>query len=384
MNILHIIIRLEITDGGPSQGLAALATAQARQGDNVTILPCTTSGNKMVLEPGNYGTLKVLKPPTNKKIIFPNLDLKNAIEKEIKHADIVHVHGTWRYYVIVVDKLSKKFNIPFIIRPAGNLGRIPRKNKGFLKWPYFTFIEKPIINRAKAIHCCTNKELLELEDLKLKPKKFVIPQPVDNSLINIKPNLDKLKEVCPNLKEDDILLLYLGRISWIKRLPLLVKGFAQISKEFYNSHLVVAGTWEDMNLIKELKAIITSTNNSQRITILGMVEGEIKATLFKRANLFVQPSMHENFGLSVAEALSYGKPCLVSDGVGLSEEIKNFKAGLIFQGNIESLVSSLREILSNPNLLEEFTNNTLKFKDFFNSDSIARKIKLEYKSVLTK
>jgi glycosyltransferase involved in cell wall biosynthesis len=50
----------------------------------------------------------------------------------------------------------------------------------------------------------------------------------------------------------------------------------------------------------------------------------------KRTTVFVQPSAHENFGASIAEALLFGKACIVSDGVGLSEDIALEKAGLVF------------------------------------------------------
>ena len=160
--------------------------------------------------------------------------MKKIIDRLVAEHDIVHIHGNWRYHLVFAAKSSIKNSTPYIIRPGGSLGRIPRASKAFIKTPYFNIIEKRYFNKASAIHCTSIKELNELEEIKLKPRKFVIPQPVlFNSLT--KP-VDKrlLEEISPCFKSDTPYILYLGRIGWIKRLPLLVEAFVKITNErFY-------------------------------------------------------------------------------------------------------------------------------------------------------
>lgn len=378
MRILHVAIRLAESDGGPPQGLVSLAKAQSLQGDDVTILPCSSSGGRMAIEPGVYGKLTVLEPPTNGKVIWPNGKLKRLLVSLAKDMDIVHIQGSWRYHLIAASAAARSAGIPYVVRPAGHLGRVPRKSKAYVKAPYFAFIERPIFQKASALHCCTTKELRELEDIKLSSRCFVAPLPVDDSLVDVDADTNFIKKICPGLADSDIMLLYLGRIGWIKRLPILAEAFTKISDKFKNSHLVLAGPWEEPKIIDDIKAIIRESNLRSRVHLPGMVKGGAKVALLKRATVFVQPSSHENFGLSVAEALLFGKACVVSDGVALSDDIAQAKAGLVFCGKAEPLAEALDKMLSDDTFRHSCEDAAKRVCEKFKPDAVVRKLKEEY------
>ncbi|MHC4255135.1 MAG: glycosyltransferase [Planctomycetota bacterium] len=260
MRILHVIVRLAEVDGGPPRGLINLAKAQASLGEQVTILPCSSSGGRMLVEPGTYGNLTILKPTADNRLMIPSHRLDQILRSLAKEAEIVHIHGSWRYHLISASKASRRTGTAYIVRPAGNLGRIPRNHKNYIKLLYFKLIEKSYFQKAQALHCTTNKELHELSDMKLSPRSFVLPMPIDDSLTELETPSDCIEQMCPGLEPDGPLLVYLGRIARIKRLHLLTDAFVTISDQFRNSHLVLAGPWEDQDVAENIKATVNKAN----------------------------------------------------------------------------------------------------------------------------
>ena len=66
---------------------------------------------------------------------------------------------------------------------------------------------------------------------------------------------------------------------------------------------------------------------------------------YQSADLFILPSHSENFGVSVAEALSNGIPCVVSKGAPW-KILDEKKAGWWIDNSVEMLTKNLISILS--------------------------------------
>jgi glycosyltransferase involved in cell wall biosynthesis len=66
-----------------------------------------------------------------------------------------------------------------------------------------------------------------------------------------------------------------------------------------------------------------------RVIFTGALRGRRKLEALVDADVFCLPSEHENFGISVIEAMAAGCPVVVSENVGLKEEIRQCGAGSI-------------------------------------------------------
>ena len=382
MKILHLIIRLAAKDGGPPHGLLTLAKAQANLGDDVAILPCTSQGGKPVIEQGVYGNLTVYPAPTDNNILLPNKALKKNIEQLVSEYDIVHLHNSWRYHLVVAKQAAIRAGKPYIVSPEGNMGRIPRAHKRLTKWLYYKLFEKSVLENASAIHCFSQKELDEIRDLNLSPRHFVVSQPVESDLINSKPDYEKLKEALPGISEGDVCILYLGRIVKIKNLFVLVKSFIKIADKIKNSHLVLAGPWDDDNLIEDMKALIESNNLQDRLHLPGMVTGRLRVAVFERATIFAQPSLHESFGISVAEALLMGLPCVVNRSVALSDDIEQSNAGLVFDKSSDIMAEKMEILLTDSKLREKSSRCAKNLANKFDPVYIAKQFREEYQKCI--
>lgn len=383
MRILHVILSLAEAIGGPTRALANLARAQAAAGHEVCVLPCRRLPGPQTLETGSDGRLRVCAPVTDAPLLLPCRPLRHRLTELARSAEIIHVHGTWRYHVLAAANAAEAAGIRYLVRPAGNLGVATRRSKGWLKMPYFRLIERPVLNRAAAIHCCSRKEQHELSGLGLRPRTFVVPMPVQSDLRDLKPDDAALARCCPHLPVDAPVVLYLGRVAWTKQLDVLLEAFITLHRDLPEWHLVIAGPHEDASITAALRRRIDETGLDRRVWLPGLVRGGAKAALLRRAALYVQPSTHENFGMSVAEAMLFGIPCVVTRGVALADDVEAAGAGLVCAPRPESLAVALRKMMSDADLRRRSGEAALRLAERFTPQQVVAQLDREYRRCLS-
>ncbi len=161
------------------------------------------------------------------------------------------------------------------------------------------------------------------------------------------PKVIKLKHA---LNGEDY-ILYVGRISPEKEIHTLIEAY---SKSGIEAPLVLAGSGDHSdNYYQTIKAFVDKFNDKTmrarrkaRIIMTGLAQGRELEELYGNAVMFVLPSTVEGMSIALAEAMSYGNICLVSDipqnNVVVSQHGFCFPAG-----DMESLRDSLRGIISN-------------------------------------
>lgn len=105
-------------------------------------------------------------------------------------------------------------------------------------------------------------------------------------------------------------------VGLVNRENLLRKGllpFVQAAKFLPDVRFVHAGPWLD-NSIAKLREEATSN-----VEFLGFVSDELLADLYRDASVYVQASLHEGFGMSLAEAMAAGCIPVVTQCTALPE-----------------------------------------------------------------
>jgi glycosyltransferase involved in cell wall biosynthesis len=118
------------------------------------------------------------------------------------------------------------------------------------------------------------------------------------------------------------LLLYVGRVSKEKNLPVLVDAMQMLTARNLDLHLVIVG---DGPYRKEMEQKLAST----KATFTGYKSGEQLTHLFASADIFVLPSTTDTFGNVVLEAQASGLPVIVSNVGGPREMIDAGATGLV-------------------------------------------------------
>jgi glycosyltransferase involved in cell wall biosynthesis len=92
---------------------------------------------------------------------------------------------------------------------------------------------------------------------------------------------------------------------------------------------------------------LAATLSVQRLSIEEPVYGDCKLDVMRTADIFVLPTLNENFGITVAEALAAGTPVIATKGSpwsGLEAE----GCGWWIEHGVEPLATALRQSMSMP------------------------------------
>ena len=87
---------------------------------------------------------------------------------------------------------------------------------------------------------------------------------------------------------------------------------------------------------------------SDRVSILGReVLGADKYHLLRKCRALVLPSISENFGNVVLEAMAQAKPVIVSRGVGAAKLVEAHDCGIVVQPDAHAISLAIRQMFSN-------------------------------------
>ena len=137
-------------------------------------------------------------------------------------------------------------------------------------------------------------------------------------------------------------LLYVGRVSKEKNLPLLVEVFKEVCRESKDVHLVVVGDGPYLAAMKEETAGLPCTFTGYR-------HGEELVEIYASCDIFIFPSTTDTFGNVILEAQASGLPVIVTDEGGPIENMIAGQTGLLVPGNdSKNLVRAIRELVGDP------------------------------------
>ena len=128
-----------------------------------------------------------------------------------------------------------------------------------------------------------------------------------------------------------------------------------------------------------VKKLIKDNDVQDIVTLSDAVIGAEKEKILLNADIFIQTSRSEGMPLGILEALSYGVPCLVTDGTCLGDIIQKYNAGWVAQTRSESIAEKLVEAITENNLWSEKSKNSVKLiEDNFSWENISKKTIDEY------
>jgi len=277
--------------------------------------------------------------------------LGRIIDEEVRWADLVTIHTLWSYTTASAARACSSAGVPYILRPAGMLDEWSLSQKRIKKQIYASLIERRTINQAAALWFTSEEERRGAKSFNYQTRAFVVPLGVALADYLHLPEKGVFRKQFLNCSEKRI-VLYLGRLAPKKQPDLALKAFADLSGEFEDCILVAAGP-DEHGYIEKLKDLSVSLRIQDRVVFTGDLQRHEVVAALNDADVFVLPSLHENFGVAVIEAMASGTPVIVSNRVALGSVIRSSAAGLVIEPTVDALRSSLRHILSNPAIGED-------------------------------
>ncbi len=309
--------------------------------------------------------------------IFISPELRGAIKNNIKNYDIVHLNTYRGLETIFAWKCAKKYKIPYVTSPRGSILRIMKKQK--LKYLYDILWGYNILKDSKKIIAQSLVEAKQCETMNVKKGKIeIIPNGIDLSEFKKLPKRKNFRKKY-SIDNDEKIILFLGRINKIKGLDILVKAFANLEKEVNNIRLVIIGP--DDGYLNDLKNQINLLNISDKILLTGSLFGKEKLEAYVDADIYVLPSIYENFPNSVLEACAIGLPIVMTNACGLTNVINN-KAGYAVPYDDSQLQSTIKRLLINDKIRKKFGKAGKKIAKKFTWERSGKLLENIYKNIL--
>jgi len=165
-------------------------------------------------------------------------------------------------------------------------------------------------------------------------------------------------------------ILFVNRVKKYKGIDTLIKAFKIVKKEISEARLIVAGTGDDLERLKQE----VKEDNIKDIEFSGFVSDEKKQELMEKAWVFVNPSFKEGWGIVNIEASYYGLPIIGSNVAGIRDSIKNHESGELFSyGNAKELARKLVDMLKDDKKRKKLGSNGKKWAKQFSWESSADK-----------
>jgi len=183
------------------------------------------------------------------------------------------------------------------------------------------------------------------------------------------------KEIKNFKKNNKSYLLYVGNAYPHKNLENLIIAFNKLIQERKDLYLILVG--EKDYFYKKLQ---NKFYNPQKIIFTDFVSDKDLISLYKKASLYVFPSLYEGFGLPPLEAMSYGIPVLSSQASCLPEILGD--AALYFNPeNIDDISEKIKYVLDNKNIQEKLISKGFEQIRKYKWNKMAQETLKIYKSV---
>jgi glycosyltransferase involved in cell wall biosynthesis len=331
---------------GVAGNLNVQLEAAERLGKDCTLVTCDADnhpngkGRKNfkpigVYEPTDYPGVKLYYPP------FPEM-LDYCYRENFSHIHAA-TPGPIGLAALAIARILRlplvatyHTSLPEYLEALTGDGSIAEMSWTYLLWFY---------DQASIILTPSKYAANELAEKGVDPAKIrLVPRGVD--IEKFHPDKAPRMAVSENGSRPKKTLLYVGRISREKNLPLLVNVFKDLNDMANNIQLMVVGDGPyRTEMVKELKGL--------PCTFTGCLEGDRLSAAYASADLFVFPSATDTFGTVVLEAQASGLPVIVSDMGGPRENVVHGSTGLVVNGNDEvGLLNAIVSLIRDPERLE--------------------------------
>lgn len=328
--------------------------------NNIFVEKCFNKKDRFIFD---YKQKKIIKRVNNRMNIY---------DYNIIHAHTLFTDGN------VAMKLSKKYNIPYVVAIRNTDVNYFLKKLFFLRRRGVKIMKNAsaIMFLSSAYKKQVFDKYVSIKDKEyLEKKSYIIPNGIDdfwfkNKKINIE---DNIKYKVNKQKEGNINILYVGKIDKNKNIETTIEALKILKNKKYNVSFYVIGNIKDEEIYNRIV-------KHEFVTYIEAQPMQNLPKYYNKSDIFVMPSKTETFGLVYVESMSQGVPVIYTKGQGFDEQFPEGEIGYhVSCTDSMEIANKIQLIINNYKYL---SNNCIKNINKYNWDNISDKYIKIYSKII--
>jgi len=360
--------------GGIEKTVSKLTGQLLRKGHQIHIITSSRGLDPTRFYHEKRDNLEVTRYPETSFFFDCPINPRIAAHVLRSNYDVLHVHGvtpTISDLAIVLGKIKRRPAVlTYHCSPVPDYGRSCGR---FLSKLYMKILDRIIVNLTDRVVVTTKSFAKANSTIKNVLKKVVVvPWGVEASTRGASLNYSD--------DESQAKVLFVGQLKKYKGINYLIKAIKLLSEEGLPLNLTIVGGGPEK---RSLETYAENLGVNAKFT--GIVSDELLPSHYSDADIFVLPSVsgREGFGLVILEAMSYGKPVIVTDIPGPNEIVKNGYNGILVPPkDPEALAKAIKTLASDSELRHTLSINARETVKRFSWEKVGEKYQSVYKSII--
>lgn len=335
--------------GGPIRVAVNQTRALLEAGHDVTLIAGARGFGGVLPKSFDGVPIKLFKASVIPKLGFAGTispELTRWIKRASADADVCHIHLGRDLVTMPAARAVARTGVPYVAQTHGMIDA----STHLLSGPFDRVLTRPVLRAAGRVFYLTEQERHDLEG--------VVPNSL--SLTRLLNGVPMPSQTTPTESElidqnQTIEILFLARLQARKRPLMFVEMAKRLHTRYPYARFVMVGPDEGEG--QAVRDAISDSGLSDILRWEGAVEPDKVSERLARCSIYVLPSVNEPFPMSVLEALSLGKPVVVTDTCGLAPFIEDARAGFVTGADIDGLTDSVSCLLEDQALRRETGRN---------------------------
>ena len=266
------------------------------------------------------------------------VDFKAWTTRQIAAADEIWVHSMWTPGVMSAAWTALRLKKMLVRMPHGCMDPGKRRHHWWKKRGV-TPIERWLFGKADRVVATCENEVEWIKEFQPSVKSV--------EMLSLSGGVDFSRVECKGRKDGELRLLYIGRLHPLKGVEFLLGAMNEISRrsksklKCESSYFLSSTSTKDFNFSIKLRVIGKDEGEGEKLRQLskefgldvefcGIVSEDEKERAWDWCDVLVLPTLSENFGLVVAEALERGKRVITTDGAPVWGDGNDYGGRLVY------------------------------------------------------
>lgn len=308
------------------------------------------------------------------QFVLKSKDWRDSVSQTFTKPDVVVFHEVYHIEFAKIARQLLKEGIPYVIVPHGSLVKAAQHKKRLKKIIANALFFRSFIYNSAALQCLSENEY--------NNTSFDVPKFIGTNGIE-EPNVHR-ESFCI----DRIQITYIGRLEiLVKGLDLFMEAVRSIKNQLLKQNKNVKIDLYGPDIFGRYAAVenlIKDNAVEDVVTLHPAVNGDEKKKIILNSDFFIQTSRHEGMPMGILEALSYGVPCIITEGTSLGDIVRRYDAGWVADNTSESIAQTIMTAIKEVDKLEEKSINARRLiSENFSWEIVSSSAIDKYEQIIT-